>query len=171
MKSIQDVFIGQVPAFPQVVATSTTFNSNPFDISKCPRNMATSLRILFILGATDTTFTTLKVQGTDDDPTGSPTWHDLVGTRYGTDNDVDGIATTLPGTGSDNNVYGWLINANSGNYRYYRVEAVTSSTGSAGALITIVVEADQVANIQSPIAYATGFKAIMAYPVVQQTAH
>lgn len=170
MKSIQDVYIGQPLAWPQLLAAAGTLTSEYIDISKFPRNMATSLRVVLYICVTDVALTTLKLQGTDDDPTGSPTWHDLVGTRYGTDNDIDGNLLVLPGATSDKTAVGWVINANSGNYRYYRAAAVADA-GSTGMNLCIAVEADQSANIMSGMAYATGFTQIAAYPVVQQTTH
>jgi len=52
-------------------------------------------------GVIGATATALKIQESDDDAT----WTDVVGTRVGTDTDMDGAATSLPGAGQADGVY------------------------------------------------------------------
>lgn len=169
MIGIQEVYNGSVPLWPQLVAPSTTPTTNVLDITAAANSVAGKIRILLYYGASDTALTVAKLQGSNTN-NGSD-WADISGSIIGTDVDVNGTATTLPGTTSDNHVYGWLVNTNGGAYRYYKVVITTSSAGSAGAQLAVIAELDSRSNILSPIDYAQGLTICMAVPLITPASH
>ena len=81
-------------------------------------------QIYVIFGAIGATATALKIQEADD----NSTWSDVVGTRVGTDTDMAGAATSLPGGSQANGVYRFDIDCR--NRKRYLQPIVTAGAGA-----------------------------------------
>lgn len=88
-------------------------------------------QIWMALGASDIAMAALKV--TESDTAGSG-HADIVGTRFGTDADAFGVATSLPSSTADNNLYCFDIDLR-GRKRYLDLVA-TAGNGSTGTYIS-----------------------------------
>lgn len=89
------------------------------------------------LGATDIALTALKIQESDVKASGTSLTGgaDVVGTRFGTDNNDTGVASTLPSATDDNNVFSIFLDLR-GRKRYL-LPVVTVGNGTAGAFATV----------------------------------
>lgn len=164
MINVQEVGL-KVLAEPQLI-NNTTLNSATLDIVQQAAN-ASKLRINLFLGTTDVAFTTLKLQSSDTN-SGSD-WVDVDGSVYGTDLDINGNASTLPGATDDNKIFGWTVNANGGAPRYYRVVATVGN--STGANICIVAEYGHRSNNLLAQDITTGFAELLCVPPVIPSTH
>ena len=90
-------------------------------------------QIEVFLGALDIAMTVLKVQESDVSGSG---FADIVGTRFGTDNNDTGSASTLPSATDDNKIFSFFLDLR-GRKRYLDVSA-TVGDGAAGTFIVIV---------------------------------
>lgn len=179
--SIQNAWFG-VPLLEPgtLIAPSTTAVSAKFDITAVPGGVGSRMLIALRLGATDTAFSTLCLQGSYDDSN----YYDVIGSRYGTDADINNNASTLPGATSDNNWYGWDVNlqggagnfpdvgaSSAGPYRYYKISYVTTSAGSTGANVCAFAALAPTSNKIGNQDFNQGFKELMAVPLVTPTTH
>lgn len=83
------------------------------------------------LGATDIALTALKLQEADD----NSTFSDVVGTRFGTDTDMSGNASTLPTATSDDSMY--IISVDSRKRKRYLKPVITVGNGTTGAFLAV----------------------------------
>jgi hypothetical protein len=86
------------------------------------------------LGATDIAMAALKLQESDDDST----YTDIVGSRFGTDNNDTGSASTLPSATDDGKLFSFFVDLR-GRKRYLRLVA-TAGDGAAGSFMTAWAE-------------------------------
>lgn len=179
--SVQNIWLGApLLEVGTLIAPSTTAVSAALDITAVPGAVGSRLRIALRLGATDTVFTTLKLVGSYD----GTNYYDVVGSRYGTDNDINNNASTLPGATSDDNWYGWDVNlqggagnfpdvgaSGPGPFRYYKISYVTSSAGSTGANVCAFAEYGPVSNTIGNPDFNQGFAEMLAVPLVTPITH
>jgi hypothetical protein len=148
---------------PSLINNGTT-TSSTFDILQFS-GVAAKLRIVLAIGATDVAFTTLKLQGSNDDSS----YEDIDGSVYGTDIDINGDVSTLPGAGDDNKQYGWTVNSNSGAFRYYQIVATVAN--ATGAYVHGFVEYGQRGNNALSQDVTTGFTELLCVPPVIPAQH
>lgn len=96
------------------------------------------LEIIVILGATDIALTALKVQESDAEAssTSLTSGADITGTRFGTDNNDAGAASTLPSATDDNHLFSFKIDLR-GRKRYL-LPVITVGNGTSGAYVTVI---------------------------------
>ena len=179
--SVQNVWLG-TPLLEAgtLIAPSTTAVSSALDITAVPGGVGSRLLIALRLGANDTTFTTLNLIGSYD----GTNYYDVIGSRYGTDNDINNNASTLPIVASADKWFGWDINLQggagnfpdvnasaAGPYRYYEISYVTSSTGSTGANVCAFGAFAPTSNKIGNQDYNQGFKELLAVPLVTPATH
>jgi hypothetical protein len=85
-----------------------------------------------LLGATDIALTALKLQESDD----NATWTDVVGTRFGTDTDMAGNASTLPSATDDNHVFVFDVDCRS--RKRYLKPVISVGAGTTGAFAAVL---------------------------------
>jgi hypothetical protein len=182
MNNVQDIWLGVPLLEPQVLAGSATATSAALDITLVPGATSGDLRIALRIGTNDTAVATLKLQGSYD----NSNYFDVVGSRYGTDADVNNVASVLPTNSTQKKWYGWILNLRGGSgafpsvaqsgpgpYRYYKVVAVMAASGSGGvgAQIFCLAEFGLVSNKVGTPDYNQGFTELLAVPLVTPTSH
>lgn len=179
--SVQNVWLG-TPLLEAgtLIAPSTTAVSAALDITAVPGGTGSKLLIALRLGATDTVFSTLQLVGSYD----GTNYYNVIGSRYGTDPDINNAASTLPGATSDNNWYGWDVNLQGGAgnfpdvgadgpgpFRYYKISYVTTSAGSTGANVCAFGAFAPTSNKIGNQDYNQGFKEMLAVPLITPATH
>ena len=89
-----------------------------------------------IMGATDIALTVLKLQ--EGDQSNMADAADIVGTRFGTDNNDTGAASTLPAATHDNSLQQICVDLR-GRKRYLDIN-VTIGDGTVGGFVTVICE-------------------------------
>jgi hypothetical protein len=165
MISVQDIFIQQVIQDTNV--HGTTFDSNTIDIFN-EAGVASKAGIIVAVGTNTDAFTTLKLQGSNTN--NGTDWADVDGSVVGTDVDVNGDVSVLPGVSFANKFIYFTINTNSGAYRYYRVVATANSAGTS-CHIGVYALLGHRGNVALPQDVATGADTIMCVPPVIPDTH
>lgn len=148
---------------PQLINNGTT-TSLTFDVLQYA-GVASKLRVVLAIGATDVAFSALKLRGSNDDTN----YEDVDGSVFGTDLDINGDVSTLPGAGDDNKQYGWTVNSNSGAFRYYQIVATVAN--ATGAYVHGFVEYGHRGNNAGPQDVTTGFTELLCVPPVIPAEH
>lgn len=86
-----------------------------------------------ILGAVDIGITVLKL--TESDVSGSG-YTDIVGSRYGTDNNDTGAVSVVPDSGDSNEMFSLFVDLRGGRKRYIQ-PAITIGSGSTGGYAVV----------------------------------
>lgn len=104
------------------------------------------LRVTVVLGALDIALTALKLQESDVAASGTALTGgtDVVGSRFGTDNNDTGVASTFPSATDDNHFFTFEVDLR-GRKRYI-LPVVTIGSGSTGGFATVVAELDRGEN-------------------------
>lgn len=182
MKNVQDIWLGECLVEPQLLAGSATATSAALDITSVPGGVGNSLRIALRIGTTDTAVAALKLQGSYD----NSDYYDVIGSRYGTDKDVNNAASVLPTATDDNSWFGWILNlqggagnypdveeSSAGPYRYYKVVLTMDAapSGGTGAQVCVIAEFGNVSNTIGNSDFNQGFAELLAVPLVTPTSH
>lgn len=165
MISVQDFFIKQV--IQNTDAHNTTYNSPTIDIFN-EAGVASKALIAVLIGDNDDAFTTLKLQGSNTD--NGTDWEDVDGSVFGTDPDVNGDTSVLPGATFADEAIGWTVNTNGGAYRYYRVVAAANAVGAAAPLGIIALLGHR-SNVPADQAVAMGVAQLLCVPPVTPATH
>lgn len=163
MISVQDLFFKQV--IQDTNLHGTTYTSPTIDIFNLA-GVASKALIVVAVGTNTDNITTLKLQGSNDDSS----YEDVSGGVVGTDVDVNGDVSVLPGTTFDNEAIAFTVNTNSGAYRYYQVVAAADSAGSS-CHIGIYALLGHRGNVVVPQDVATGVNTLMCVPPVIPESH
>jgi hypothetical protein len=122
-----------VVLFPRAILNNSSFTCNVVD---CQGWRYAKFDV--ILGATDIAITALKLQESDaeTDANTLTSGTDVVGTRYGTDNNDTGAASTLPAATDDNKVFSFFVDLRA--RKRYQLPTVTVGNGSTGAFVAVL---------------------------------
>lgn len=96
------------------------------------------LKVDVILGATDIALTVLKLQESDvkASATSLTGGTDIVGTRFGTDDNDTGSLSTLPSSTDDDHVFSFFMDLRG--HKRYVLPVITVGDGSTGAFVTVL---------------------------------
>jgi hypothetical protein len=91
--------------------------------------------IILITGATDIALTAAKL--TESDTAGSG-HADITGTRFGTDNNISGSASTLPSATDDNGIFKWELDLRK--RKRFLDGVITVGDGTSGGFYVVVAK-------------------------------